>query len=103
MRPTRRRWPGGPDVMSEGGCTECKNKGGCDSRKGGMFAAIDEALERLYPSRRWGELDEEVAFRGGISRDEGTRLAEAVAARLKAMALFLPGGADESCDYVYVL
>ena len=34
--------------MSEG-CTSCGNKGGCDSRKHGMFAAVDEALARLYP------------------------------------------------------
>src|SRR6185295_18240394 len=86
-----------------GGCTNCKSKGGCDSRKGGMFAAIDEALERLYPSRRWGERDEEAAFRGGVPRADAVRLAEDLAARLDTMALFRPGGADDPCDYVYVL
>ena len=37
------------------GCTDCGRKGGCDHRKGDMFAAMDEALARLYPTRRWGE------------------------------------------------
>ena len=86
-----------------GGCTECKNKGGCDHRKGAMMAAVDEALARLYPAQRWAERDEQAAFRGGVPRADGIRLAELLAARLKAMALFRPGADDEYCDYVYVL
>jgi len=35
------------------GCTNCGNKGGCDTRKHEMFGAVDEALARLYPTRRW--------------------------------------------------
>jgi len=27
-----------------GGCTNCGQKGGCDTRKSEMFAAVDEAL-----------------------------------------------------------
>jgi hypothetical protein len=86
-----------------GGCTECGNKGGCDHRKGAMMTAIEDALLRLYPGRRWADRDEEAAFRGGVTRGEGVRLAELLAPRLKAMALFRPGDADEYCDYVYVL
>jgi hypothetical protein len=86
-----------------GGCTECRNKGGCDHRKGEMFAAIDDALARLYPTRRWGERDEEAAFGAGISRGEGAALAETLARRLRALALYRPGGDDEPCDYIYVL
>src|SRR5947207_3151845 len=41
------------------GCTDCGRKGGCEDRKGGMMTAIDEALGRLYPSRRWSERDQE--------------------------------------------
>jgi len=44
-----------------GGCTSCGNKGGCDSRKHDMMAAIDEALARIYPTRRWAERDDEAA------------------------------------------
>jgi len=90
--------------MSEsGGCTSCKNKGGCETHKGDMFAAIDAALARVYPTRRWGERDEEATFRGGVPRADAERLAEMLGARLKAMALFHPGAADDPCDYVYVL
>jgi hypothetical protein len=90
--------------MSDGGgCTSCKNKGGCETHKGDMFAAIDDALARLYPTRRWGERDEEAALRGGVPRAEAVHLAELLAPRLKAMALFHPGAADDPCDYVYVL
>jgi hypothetical protein len=89
--------------LSEGGCTNCGNKGGCDSRKHGMFAAVDEALERLYPTRRWAERDEEAAFGAGVSAGEGAALARALAARLKALALHRCGTPDETCDYIYVL
>jgi len=85
------------------GCTSCGNKGGCDSRKGGMFAAVDEALARLYPTRRWAERDEEAGFGAGVSAGEGAAVARALAARLKALAVHRPGTADETCDYIYVL
>jgi hypothetical protein len=85
------------------GCTNCGNKGGCDSRKHGMFAAVDEALARLYPTRRWAERDEEAAFGAGVSSGEGAAVARALGARLKALAIHRPGTADETCDYVYVL
>jgi len=89
--------------MASGGCTECKNKGGCDHRKGSMMSAVDDALTRLYPGRRWAERDEAAAFRSGVSRAEGAQLAGLLASRLKAMELFRPGGDDEYCDFVYVL
>ena len=84
-------------------CTECGRKGGCDAHKGAMFAALDEALARLYPTRRWGELDEAAAFAGGLAPGEGEALAAALAGRLKAATLFRPGEPDETCDYVYIL
>lgn len=86
-----------------GGCTNCGQKGGCDTRKSGMFAAIDEALARLYPTRRWEERDEEMALRDGISAHEGEALAGALAKRLGTVAVFRPGDPDEWCDYIYVL
>jgi hypothetical protein len=84
-------------------CTECGRKGGCDAHKGEMFAALDEALARLYPTRRWGEPDEAAAFGAGLGAGEGEALAAALAGRLKAATLFRPGAPDETCDYVYVL
>ena len=89
--------------MSEGGCTNCGNKGGCDSRKHGMFAAIEGALGRLYPTRRWGERDDAVALDEGIDRGESEAFAAAVARRLGTVTIFRPGELDEWCDYVYVL
>lgn len=87
--------------MSEG-CTNCGRKGGCDHRKGEMFAAMDEALARLYPTRRWGERDEAAAFRAGVTA-LGPVLAEELSRRLEAMSLFRPGSPEEYCDFVYVL
>jgi hypothetical protein len=84
------------------GCTDCGRKGGCDHRKGDMFAAMDEALLRLYPSRRWGERDEAAAFRAGVA-SAGPLLADRLSRRLEAMSLFRPGTPDEYCDFVYVL
>jgi hypothetical protein len=85
------------------GCTDCGRKGGCDSRKHVMFAAVDEALARLYPSRRWGERDEEAALGTGMTPDEGEELARAIATRLGTSTLFRPGDEHEWCDYIYVL
>jgi len=89
--------------MSEGGCTSCGKKGGCDSRKHAMFEAIDGALARLYPTRRWGERDDAAALADGIEREDGEALAAAMARRLGTAAVFRPGEPDEWCDYVYVL
>ena len=85
------------------GCTDCGRKGGCDSRKHVMFAAVDDALARLYPTRRWGERDEEAALGTGITPDEGEELARALAARMGTSTLFRAGDEHEWCDYVYVL
>jgi hypothetical protein len=88
--------------MSEG-CTNCGNKGGCDSRKHGMFGAIDDALARLYPTRRWGERDDLAALEDGIPREEGEALAAELARRMGTAVVFRPGEPEEWCDYVYVL
>jgi hypothetical protein len=68
-----------------------------------MFAAIDEALGRLYPSRRWSERTDDEALAGGVDPALPPALADELAARLQALALHRPGGADEYCDFIYVL
>jgi hypothetical protein len=88
--------------MSEGGCTNCGRKGGCDHRKSGMFAAIEAALLQAYPTRRWSDRADH-ALPGGVGGALGRRLSDRLAAELKTMSLYLPGGSDEYCDYVYVL
>jgi hypothetical protein len=86
-----------------GGCTDCGKKGGCDSRKHGMFAAVDEAMARLYPTRRWAERDEAAGFGAGVSGAEGRAVARSLASRLKALAAYRPGTVEETCDFIYVL
>ena len=85
------------------GCTSCASKGGCDTRKDGMFSALAEMLERLYPTRTWGELDDEVALESGVGRGVGPRLARQLAEELGTAAYFERGGPEELCDYVWVL
>ena len=84
-------------------CTDCGRKGGCDSRKHVMFAAVDEALARLYPTACWGERNEAAAFENGITADEGRALADVIGAKVGALAYFRPGEPEEWCEYIYVL
>jgi hypothetical protein len=83
------------------GCTNCKSKTGCDHRKGAMMASVDEALEQLYPTKTWGEPeDQDVA---GLPADEVAALADELASTLGAATFVRTGGDDEPCDYIYVL
>ena len=86
-----------------GGCTNCGQKGGCDARKHGMFGAIDEALAKLYPTRRWSERDEDVAFGAGVGCEAGEALAATLGPRLRAAAFYRAGSPEETCDWIYVL
>ena len=85
------------------GCTECKSKGGCDDRKGTMYEQIERALSRLYPTRRWGEPDDRERLGQGVCDHESQTLAQTLARELRAQAVFVPGGDEEFCDYIYVL
>jgi hypothetical protein len=84
-------------------CTDCGRKGGCEARKQAMFAALDETLARLYPTRRWSERDEAAAFGAGLEAGEGEALAAALTGPLRAATTFVPGAPEETCDYLYVL
>jgi len=84
-----------------GGCTSCASKTGCEHRKGEMLASVDRVLARLYPSRTWGEVDDQQAY--GLAPDELAGLADELAATLGAATLVVEGGDAEPCDYVYVL
>jgi hypothetical protein len=68
-----------------------------------MFAAIEDALARLYPTRRWGDRDDAVAMDEGIGHEEGERLGAAIASRLGTATIYRPGDGGEWCDYLYVL
>ncbi len=84
-----------------GGCTNCKGKAGCDDRKGPMMASLDATLDRLYPTRTWGEPDDEAW--DGMAPDELAALADELASELKAATFVQPGGDDEPCDYIWIL
>lgn len=84
-----------------GGCTNCKGKSGCDHRKGAMMESIDQALADLYPTRTWGEPNDEII--DGMPRDELDALADELAQELGAATFVRAGGDDEPCDYIYVL
>jgi hypothetical protein len=86
-----------------GGCTSCGEKKGCDHRKGEMFAVLDDVIARLYPTRRWGEPDDDARFAAGVDEEDGQALAEELATELEAATFYRPGGEDEYCDYIYVL
>src|SRR5687767_1721554 len=67
-----------------------------------MFAAIEETLGRLYPTRRWDDRHDDAAA-DHPAATLGPALAERLASRLGALALHVPGGPEEYCDFVYVL
>jgi hypothetical protein len=68
-----------------------------------MLGAVEEALARLYPTRRWGEPDDRARFGAGVSEADGMALADELAAALDAVAFFRSGDEEEYCDYIYVL
>ncbi len=84
-----------------GGCTNCVGKSGCDHRKGAMMEQVEGAMERLYPSRTWGEVADDEPV--DVSPDELAALAEELATELKAATFVRLGADDEPCDYIYVL
>ena len=84
-----------------GGCTNCKGKAGCDDHKGQMMSGVDEALARLYPTRTWGEANDQIWE--GLAEDELAGLADELASELRAATFVQPGADDEPCDYIWVL
>ena len=87
-----------------GGCTNCKGKTGCDSRKGSMMESVDQALAELYPSHTWGEAEEpRDPNHAGMPPEELAALAEELALELNAATFVRTGDDNEPCDYIYVL
>ena len=68
-----------------------------------MMASVDEVLARVYPSRTWGEPDDDALLDGGVAEDDGAALAEELATELGAATFYVPGAPEDLCDYVYVL
>jgi hypothetical protein len=69
-----------------------------------MLASVDDTLARLYPTRTWGQLDDDAAWSGdGIDDQDVDALADDLAQELDAATFVRRGGEHESCDYIYVL
>src|SRR5262249_10907780 len=90
--------PGGTVRERMGGCTNCKEKSGCDDRKGSMLGEVDAALGRLYPTRTWGE-----RAPAGPAWDGLAGLADELAGELSAATFVAQGLDDALCDHIYVL
>lgn len=86
-----------------GGCTNCKAKPGCDDRKGPMLSLVESVLDRVYPTRRWGEPDDAARLGAGVADDDAQALAEDLARELDAATFFRHGGDEEYCDFIYIL
>ena len=83
--------------------SECGREDGCGTRKATQKVVLDGLAERLYPSRTWGQADDEACFRAGLSLSEVQRLGRQVAAVNKAPVFFVPGGEQDLCSFLYVL
>ncbi len=68
-----------------------------------MLGTAFSAIDRLYPSRRWGAPDDELRLGAGIDEDEAAFLADELASELNACTFYRPGAEDEYCDFIYVL
>lgn len=68
-----------------------------------MLGEVGRHLQRLYPSRTWGELDAAGALGGGISDEDGQALAEELSVELEAATVFSAGAEHQLCNFVYVL
>lgn len=88
------------------GCSDCGNRGGCDSRKGTQRTRIGEIVDHIYgvgPTRAWGQPDDEARFGAGVPRREVQRLARSLAAAAQAPTRFRPGEPEDLCDFVWIL
>jgi hypothetical protein len=68
-----------------------------------MLEVVEQTMALLYPTRRWGEPDDQARFAAGVTEDEGQALAEDLAGELDAATFFRRGAPEEYCDYIYVL
>src|SRR5690606_5744970 len=76
---------------------------GCDTRKHSMLGEVDTWMERLYPERAWGRMDDDLAMASGVSSDDVAALAEELGTELKAATIAVPGSEEDLCDYIYLL
>jgi hypothetical protein len=66
-----------------------------------MFAALDDTLARLYPTRTWGVIADQAI--DGVSPGDVHAIADELARELDAATFVCHGDEHEPCDHVYVL
>lgn len=67
-----------------------------------MLDGVRAALDRVYPSRTWGQPDDAARYRAGVCEHDGEALADELAVALSASTLYVPGGDEAYCDFIYV-
>jgi hypothetical protein len=85
------------------GCSGCTREKSCEDHKGPQRSAIDDALRLVYPGGTWGRPDDEARFGAGVRPAEVKRLAQALSTATRAPTFHRPGGADDLCEFVWVL
>lgn len=87
------------------GCATCTKgeSGGCDTHKVPQRAMIDEVIDRVYPTRAWGQPDDEARFGTGVRLAEVQRLSRALSVAAKAPTYVREGGDEDLCNFVYIL
>ncbi len=68
-----------------------------------MFSELATVLDRLYPTKTWGESDELAGLGAGIGETDAQWLAEELGQELRASTFFRSGEEDEYCHYIYML
>ncbi|MCP4445498.1 MAG: hypothetical protein GY811_09170 [Myxococcales bacterium] len=86
-----------------GGCTNCSGKSACEDHKGEMLDTVAQWMDKLYPTRIWGQPNDAVAIDAGVGQEDVMALAEELSTELKGATIFREGGEGDACDYVYVL
>src|SRR5947209_3659358 len=85
------------------GCADCDKSGGCESHKGPQREALESAIARVYPSRKWGQPDDEARFGAGVPSREVRRIARALSVACRAPTFWRAAEPDDLCELVWVL
>lgn len=83
--------------------SECGREDGCGSRKAAQKDILEALVQKLYPSRVFGEsalLDDNEAR---MELPEVIRLASQLSTALRVPAYVLPGGDADHCAFIYLL
>ncbi len=83
-------------------CTDCNRKNGCEEHKEPERVLLAATISSVYPSRTWGEPDDQARFGAGLRRSEIRRLGHALAVAARAPTHFREGGPNDLCDFIYV-